>query len=173
MPEFVLRDAQSDDLEAVAGIHVAGWQSAYRGIIADERLDRLTVEQRLGLWQEWWQGDRVLLRVAVSAGAVVGFLRRSPARDFANAPADAAEISHLYLDPTQVGSGVGAALFEEALASARAEGFSGLVLWVLERNLRARRFYERFGLEPDGARHDEPAWLGEGVFEVRYAIRFD
>ena len=60
--------------------------------------------------------------------------------------------------------------YEEAtmlvLTKVRAAGYACITLWVLEANARARRFYQRAGFAPDGARHvlDD---LG-GVTEVRY-----
>ena len=48
-----------------------------------------------------------------------------------------------------------------------------MFLWTLEKNVRARRFYERQGMTADGARKDEPEWLGEGVYEVRYVLPFE
>ena len=52
------------------------------------------------------------------------------------------------------------------LAKVRAAGYGCITLWVLEANARARRFYQRAGFIPDGARHvlDD---LG-GVTEIRY-----
>jgi len=47
-----------------------------------------------------------------------------------------------------------------------------MFLWTLEDNLNTRAFYERHGMLADGARKDEPDWLGEGVFEVRYVLDF-
>ena len=44
------------------------------------------------------------------------------------------------------------------------------VLWVLEDNPRARRFYEREGWDLDGARKEDE-FLGVRVAEVRYSIR--
>jgi ribosomal protein S18 acetylase RimI-like enzyme len=39
----------------------------------------------------------------------------------------------------------------EALSRLRGDGFAEVVLWVLEGNRRAVRFYRRFGFVPDGS----------------------
>jgi hypothetical protein len=48
-------------------------------------------------------------------------------------------------------------------------------LWVLEENTPARRFYERYGLAADGARHvfqvQPPDGAPVDLPEVRYALR--
>ena len=57
--------------------------------------------------------------------------------------------SALYVVPEAWGSGVAAALHEEAVASMRELGCRA-TLWVVEGNTRARRFYEREGWTADG-----------------------
>ena len=51
------------------------------------------------------------------------------------------ELSHLYVHPDAIGTGMGRALFEHA-KTLRPHGFE---LWVFQQNERARRFYERNG----------------------------
>jgi GNAT superfamily N-acetyltransferase len=50
-------------------------------------------------------------------------------------------LSHLYVHPAEIGSGVGHALFEH-VKTLRPDGFE---LWVFQANDRARRFYEAHG----------------------------
>lgn len=71
--------------------------------------------------------------VAEREGAVAGFL----------AMLDGERVEHLYVDPTSFRRGIGRALLERA--KERMPG--GFRLWVFVRNERARRFYERYGLE--------------------------
>lgn len=168
-----IREAAAADLPAVAAIHLACWRSAYRGILSDAILDTATLEARLVLWRQWSREPGVRLSLGERNGAVVGFCRHGPARDVDDPPEGFAEVTHLYVAPADMGGGVGRALFRHALEEARRTGHRGLLLWVLEQNAPARRFYAAHGLAPDGARHDEPAWLGEGVYEVRYRVRFE
>jgi GNAT superfamily N-acetyltransferase len=51
----------------------------------------------------------------------------------------------LYVRPEAWGTGVAAVLYERAVAELRSRGVGTAELWVLENNLRARRFYERRG----------------------------
>ena len=53
---------------------------------------------------------------------------------------DGMEISKLFVDPCFQNRGIGAALLEFAVAVFHAD-----VLWALEKNVRAIRFYERHG----------------------------
>jgi GNAT superfamily N-acetyltransferase len=56
----------------------------------------------------------------------------------------------LYVRPTSWGSGIADELHDAAVAELQARGCERARLWVLERNSRARRFYERHGWRPDG-----------------------
>lgn len=167
-----IRPAHAADVPEIARIHVHSWKDAYRGILADELLAGLRVEDRVAVWERWIEGEGVRVWLAEGAGVVEGFCRLSPARAIADPPHGFAEVTHLYVQPGRTRGGQGGALLAEALRFARGASYAGLLLWVLEDNLRARGFYERMGLAADGARHDEPEWLGPGVFEVRYAVHF-
>jgi GNAT superfamily N-acetyltransferase len=84
-------------------------------------------------------------------GTVVGFASTGPSRDEGVGPGTG-EIQAIYLAPEAWSRGLGSALLASAADDLRARGFRPLVLWVLEANDRGRRFYERAGWRPDGAR---------------------
>ena len=165
-----IREATAADIGSIARIHVTCWQTAYRGILPDETLDGLRVEQREGLWRGWMAGADVHTLVAVSEGRTTGFTRLCRARPIEDPPPDSAEVTHLYVDPAVQARGAGKALLEGAVEIARSAGYRTLVLWVLEGNRSARGFYERFGLSPDGARHTDPGYLGNDAVELRYGV---
>ena len=50
-------------------------------------------------------------------------------------------LTHLYVHPAEIGTGVGRALFDHVRA-VRPDGFQ---FWVFQQNERARRFYEQHG----------------------------
>jgi len=50
-------------------------------------------------------------------------------------------LTHLYVHPDEIGTGVGHALFEH-VTTLRPDGFQ---FWVFQQNKRARRFYEAHG----------------------------
>ena len=59
-------------------------------------------------------------------------------------------------------------LFERSIEILEEMEFHWVVIWVVARNDRARRFYERHGLRADGAtRYDR--FDGHGVLVVRLA----
>lgn len=63
---------------------------------------------------------------------------------------DPVELERLYVDPSAIGRGVGAALMQASLDAARSAGHQTLWLGVWERNARALSFYERWEFEAVG-----------------------
>lgn len=163
-----VREATDEDVMAIAQIHVAGWRTSYRGILPASLLEGLTVEERMTLWSDGIRGIGVSTFVATNGARVVGFARICPPRAIAAPPADAAEISHLYVDPALQGHGAGRMLLEHSLQEAQDRGYQSAILWVLAENHRARKFYESFGFVPDGAQRTDPEFLGGDAVEVRY-----
>lgn len=165
-----IRAATVDDARAIAEIHVAGWRYAYRGQMPDALLDALSVDKREGEWRGWIEKPRSpesRLWVAVAEGGrIEGFAMSGPERAKDSA-AGVAEIYAIYVDPARIGSGSGRALFEKAVDDLRARGFVDVVLWVLDTNERARRFYEAAGMTADGG--TKRASFGDvELMEVRY-----
>jgi ribosomal protein S18 acetylase RimI-like enzyme len=150
MPSAI-REAVPEDARAIAEIHVRSWQATYRGLLSDEYLDGLTVEDRveqhrLSLeepragWTTW---------VVDEGAGPVGFAITGPSED-ADAGERTAELYAIYLDPERLGTGTGRRLFEHAVGDLRSRGFRAATLWVLETNERARGFYEAAGWAHDG-----------------------
>ena len=155
----------------LAALRVQAWQWAYRGQLPDTFLDELTATRgarrggaRCPRHPEpfgWPRGSAGRLRV-------VGFADTGPSRD-ADAAPDTAELSTLYLDPQVVGTGVGRALLHDAMEDLRQRGYRAAVLWVLESNARARRFYEIAGWRSDGTTKTEQR-SNVDLHEVRYRV---
>lgn len=138
-----LRDASVDDAEAVAGVHVASWRSAYEHLLPRSVLDGLSVTGRA----RWWsrvlaapRGDHVL--VARMDGVLCGFVHVSlgPLDD-----PDTGELVTLYVIADAWGTGVGRQLHDAGLNRLADQGCETAGVWMLSTNERARRFYERNG----------------------------
>lgn len=153
---MTVRLAEVSDAGAVALVHVRTWQAVYRGHMPDDLLDNLSVEARTSMWERLIPSGGVW--VALAGSEVVGFASAGPSRD-----SDASsELYAIYLLPSAWGSGLAEPLLDAALA-----GMTDVVLWVLDDNPRARRFYERSGFVVDGAKREET--FGSAVVkEVRY-----
>jgi GNAT superfamily N-acetyltransferase len=152
-----VRRADADDLAAVAEVHVRSWQETYAGLIAQDLLDGLSVERRRTAWTQIhaasdWPATGIL--VLVDDGTVAGFAHVGPSRD-TDATENAGEVTAIYLRRARWGRGGGQALIAAALRTLAEAGFTTAVLWVLDANERARRFYEAGGWALDGATKDD------------------
>jgi len=165
-----VRRARPEDAAAIAAVHVRTWQAAYEHAFGAERLGGLDADRRRLGWERALseRSDEEDVFVAEQNGEVVAFASSGPARD---EPGEG-ELYAIYALPQAWGGGAGAALMRASLGALRERGFPAAILWVLEDNPRARRFYEREGWMLDTAewgRKVEPH-LGVDVAEVRYRI---
>jgi hypothetical protein len=46
----LVRAARPEDARSVAEVHVASWRHAYRGLLPDDYLERLSVDDREAMW---------------------------------------------------------------------------------------------------------------------------
>jgi GNAT superfamily N-acetyltransferase len=81
---------------------------------------------------------------------LLGFASYSPSRDSDADPGRVGEISAIYLLPSAWDKGIGRQLMDATLACLATAGFTQVTLWVLDSNVRARRFYEAGGWSADG-----------------------
>ena len=162
-----LRAAGTADAHAIADIHVAAWRIAYRGLIPDDVIDSISVEQRRGFWKGvlstpgGWKID-----LAEDDDGPVAFCSYGPTRD--KDTDGAAEIYALYVHPTKWRRRVGRTLCEQALREAGLRGYGAMTLWVVKGNDAACRFYERLGFAPDGGERKNTRLLPTPFDEVRY-----
>lgn len=147
-----LRDAVPGDARAVAVVNVRSWRVAYRGLLPDDLLDGLSVQDRERHWSDALTSPApIRIVVATVADAVVGFAATGPPL----VPGDRADptlgdLYALYLDPDVWRRGIGTRLHAAALDRLRSCGFTHAGLWALTTNERALRFYQRRGWTDTG-----------------------
>lgn len=173
-----VRRARPGDGPGIGAVHVAAWRAAYRGVVPDDLLDGLDPCERGESWRTSLAAagsspaeHPETFVVSDGAGEIAGFASVGPAR----APLDPGDegLGELWVintAPHVWGSGAGRALHDRVVGRLAELGHSAAVLWVVERNARARRFYERLGWHPDGTARSEDIG-GATVAEVRYRRR--
>ena len=88
-------------------------------------------------------------------GGATGFASVGKQRDRGLADKGySAEITAIYVLQAAQRKGVGRALLREAAAHLRRAGHRSAALWVLEKNAKARRFYEALGAHPIATRQE-------------------
>ncbi len=163
---YLVRKASEHDATRIAEIQVQTWRAAYRGLIADDYLDELDAHRRAVFWKSLIGSPEEVVQVAVKDSRIVGFCSLLPSRDSA-APPEIAEISTLYVEPSEWGRGAGTCLAEAAIEYASTHGFVAVTLWVLAGNERAQGFYTKLGFTRDGAEKEDHL-RGFPIHEIRY-----
>lgn len=162
-----VRAALPDDAPAIAGIRVLTWRHAFRGIIPQPYLDAMDASENEAVWRGSISKGMPRVLVAEAEGQVVGFSCFGPCRD-EEASSSAGEIWALYVLPDYWDKGVGRRLWLESHRQLVEQGSTVISLWVLEKNLKAIRFYRAAGFAPE-----ESSWKcfeigGAQVPEIRY-----
>lgn len=166
---IVVRPAVPGDAPAMAALHVRAWRAAYQGVMPDAFLAGLAVAEREAMWRrsltepDRAPAERVIL-VAEADATVLGFAAAGHARG--DDEHGMGELYAINVDPPAWGGDAGTALLAAATAWLDAR-FPVSILWVVDRNERARSFYERAGWSTDGATKVED-YEGTRVTECRY-----
>ena len=160
-----VRQATAADADAIGRIQVESWRAAYSGLLPEETIAAFDVEARRQMWREGLSrtprpGSATF--VAVVDEEIVGFatVGASLSED------GTGELWAIYVHPTTWSRGTGRALIEASEQSLRDSGFTQALLWVLEGNERAERFYRAAGWTRDGEKED--VFQGATVTELRY-----
>ncbi|MBQ6142897.1 MAG: GNAT family N-acetyltransferase [Clostridia bacterium] len=127
---------ESDDKKEISKIYEDSWKFAYAEIIPKDYLDNIPA----GSWIPHLENKNMNNLVLIKDGKFIGTSSycRSRSKEFKNF----GEIVSIYLLPEYVGKSYGKKLFKATLNELTELGYKDVFLWVLEENVRARRFYE-------------------------------
>lgn len=150
---MLIHRATAEDCISIAEVHVASWKAAYSGIVPDEFLASLSVEQRASMWRQAVAAGAPQVLVAKDNEQILGFAAFGQSRD-EDAPTHRGELYAIYLAPASWSRGVGRALWRSTHEVLCATGFTSTSLWVIAGNDRAMKFYSAAGFvqEPGSAR---------------------
>jgi putative acetyltransferase len=127
-----LRRYDARDEDAAIALWLRTWQAAY---------PQLDFAERLAWWRERWRDELVPdaeIMIAEDGGVIIGFVSVDPRTLY---------LDQIVVAPEQWGSGVGAALVDDAKRISP----TGLDLDVNIDNARAIRFYAKHGFVISGA----------------------
>ena len=125
--------AEPPDLEALCHLHTQSWASAYAPFLPHEALARLS-DHMANRWATLPRG----IICARNAEGLAGFIRIKQRQGWPY-------IDNLHTRPDLRGQGIGGALMMAAMADLRMTGEGRVWLTVIAANIKARRFYARFG----------------------------
>lgn len=164
-----IRTATLEDVKDIATIHINSWQVAYKGLIPQSYLDNLSIAKREQAWRNILIDSKTHTIVKEINGTVVGFANFGNTRDEDKDSTVTGEITSIYLNPQDWRKGLGTELFEFILENMKNQEFTQVTLWVLDTNQPACSFYQKMGLQPDGATKIDIRENFE-LREIRYLI---
>lgn len=154
---------ESDNRFAISHIYEESWKYAYKGIIPQSYLDSIPQ----GCWASRVDQNGIWSLVLIEDDTMIGTSSccRSRWAEFEGW----GEIISIYLLPQYMGKGYGGHLLNAAVEELKKQGYRDIFLWVLEENIRARRFYEKHGFGFSGySKKDNMG--GKELAEMQYRL---
>lgn len=160
--DIIIKPMETDaEIKGKAYVHWKSWQEAYAGLVDQAYLDALTLEKCTDIAFRW----RDNLLVAKENGKVIGFVGYGACGD--DSLPETGEVFSLYILSDYYDKKIGYALMRAALEKLSA--YKRIVVWVLESNQRAIRFYKKVGFRFDGTK--KPINLGTENTEIRMTLQ--
>ena len=147
-----IRNAEFEDMARAGHIMSVSFRTAFADLVSARTLEASAREEGcIALLEGIFREGKVRFLLGGDSG-MLAWQRTE----------DGAEILALHTLPEARGTGLGAALLEEALTQI---GGGTVYLWAFRENVRARRFYEKHGFRWDGTQRVSEF---DGAVEVRY-----
>lgn len=144
------REARPADAAALGRIFDTSFCDAFAHLYRPEDLQLFLSSSGVADWQRQLVDPAFAIRVALSDGAPIGFVKLGPLKLAVETHGPALLLDQLYLLKEHHGSGIARALMDWAIEEARRRGARELYLTVYVDNARARRLYDGYGFEPVG-----------------------
>ena len=138
--DILVRKPVFEDFPTMAEIKVRGWQTAYRGIVDEAYLRKLSADQ---ICESMRAKKKERFLVADVNGEIVGFCRYRLCEDTDVEGNCHGEISELYVKPERKRMGIGRMLFLHVMEDLKNSGRKSVILGCFSENHSAQAFYRR------------------------------
>jgi ribosomal protein S18 acetylase RimI-like enzyme len=147
----LIRRANIKDAEAIAKLLIQSWCVSYQKILAKKLLADLSLIEWTKGWKEHLRNTQSEVYVLLEEQEVIGVVEVCPFKeDHLSQYSNYVEIPVFYLLIDKVGLGYGRKMMTNILSILQSKETDGIDIWVLEKNLRARSFYSKFGFTFSG-----------------------
>ena len=170
----MIRQAKVEDAKEIASIVNRSWQTAYKGLIDDDFLDSLSIEENTKRWIEniksQSEANNIYVYEDEDDNKIKGVIRFGEPGDKKNNKFNA-EIHVLYVEPDSKRKGIGTKLFKLAINNFLDRGKQDLIIWCLKGNTIGMNFYKKMGGKLVQERKD--IVKGINVEEVGFEFKLD
>ena len=135
---------ENDDLGLISNIYEQSWRMTYKGMLPARYLKKLPE----GNWKDRINRFGLRSMVLISGGEYIGTV--SFGASSVEKYSGWGEVYSIYLLPRYTGMGLGKRLMDSALAELGKLGYNKVMLFALDKNVSARRFYENYGFTASG-----------------------
>ena len=144
------RIAGPADADALAELGARTFTNTFGHLYQPDDLQLFLQNHTPANWAKELNDSGFVVRVAERDGHLVGYVKLGPPHLPFEPRGEAAELRQLYVVEEMKGLGVADELIRWVIDRARAQRADYLYLSVFTENHRARRFYEKYGFEPEG-----------------------
>lgn len=154
-----VRLAVIEDVESMSQVVVDTWKIAYKGLISQAYLNKLTTKVYNERFKRQINAKKMLFLVAQVQEKIVGMLQ-------ADVKIDSMRIQMLYVLPQYHHQGVGKALLNQCIDQcSNNSSISKVILDVLDKNDMAKEFYKKNGFVASGQKQESQ--INGGLFWVK------
>ncbi len=144
--KITIRKAELGDEKILAYIQTESWKSAFANIISAEDMERCTdIEKAEAMYENVLKSGYAEMSILELNGKPHCIAAWSKARN----PqfSDCAELICIHSLCDKWGKGYGSMMMNHIIDEIKNSGYNSVLLWVFEKNTRARSFYEKHGFE--------------------------
>lgn len=136
-----IREANAEDIEPIASLYVMNWKKTYVGLLPDNFLNGLTVNEGIKKWQEYLSKEKHRIFVAYENEKILGFSACKEDEELKNC----LYLDSLHVSETSRGKGVGTKLINTVGSYAYIKGYEHMSICIVKGNDNAKRIYEKMG----------------------------
>ena len=136
-----IREANAEDMELIANLYVMNWKKTYVGLLPDNFLNGLTVNDGINKWQEYLTKEKHRIFVAYENENFLGFSACKEDEELKNC----LYLDSLHVSETSRGKGVGTKLINTVGSYAYIKGYEHMSICIVKGNDNAKRIYEKMG----------------------------
>ena len=136
-----IREANAEDMELIANLYVMNWKKTYVGLLPDNFLNGLTVNDGINKWQEYLTKEKHRIFVAYENENFLGFSACKEDEELKNC----LYLDSLHVSETSRGKGVGTKLINTVGSYAYIKGYEHMSICIVKGNDKAKRIYEKMG----------------------------
>ena len=143
---ITIRKAKLGDEKILAHIQTESWKSAFVDIISDKDMEKCTdIAKAEAMYENVLKSGYAEMSILEIDGKPHCIAAWSKARN----PqfSDCAEIISIHSLCNNWGKGYGSMMMNHIIDEIKNSEYNSVLLWVFEKNTRARRFYEKHGFE--------------------------